>query len=460
MKKCPVCSAKNPNDEVYCISCDYEFPDDDRESSGKRSAKLVRFLGAGAVLLILCCIVVFAVIGHFSPRKRLADAISNSCTAVAERVSVMDGIAGFAHRIDEADKEGKYTMEIGLASADQNISWSMDYDRRQKLVSGELVYQNAIAESPVHAAVYMDDQDVRIAAPEFVDDIYGFDMKDFSEKYEESVLRKILGLPSAKKLELDIYKPIKWTNVLKLHVGDSWTAFADTITVEEFSEREIMLGGESVACVVYKVAWDAAAANKLLKSLSEGGILSLPVELLGLLPDWEPDCRCYVDSEGNWVGGDMILGGNKYILLLEGKENPWDSVTLEVQPMTGENRKYTGGLSVQSDKLKLYLGNESEVFLNVNYDDVTGVFSVDTWTGTILGGTIRSENEEAYLMLSSYLSGNGYIAVDLKVSPLSHQVATLSDKYVDLLDMGLRKWERMIIELKNHLGIELEIPGL
>lgn len=457
MKRCSNCGAKNLNDANYCISCDCELPDDETGGNRHPLNGKIKWLVLGAALL---CLIVFAYNRLFTPEKQVKDAVTSSSDAVAEEILTLDSISGFLETMEQISEDGKYTMSLGMVSTDQDVSWSMDYDRKEKNIAGQIDYRAPAGAGSVDLRFYVDNQDVRISAPQIVDDIYGFDLDVFSKKYDKSILRSILGLPSAKKLKLDLYKPFKWDKVLKLNAGDSWTDFTSTIDVELFSQREIMLGGEGVACTVYKVTWSAAAADKLLRTISGGGILTLPIDLITLLPNMEPDCRLYVDGEGKWVGGDMILGDSKYILLLEGKQNVWDNVTLEIQPMVGENRKYAGGLTVKNDKLSLTLRDANEVFLNVSYDDVTGAFSARTKAGTLLAGSVTSKNGRNHLTIDGTLAGVEKLTFDLKVGTLTGEVETLSGKYVDLMNMSLKEWERIIIEVKNNLGIELAIPGM
>ena len=457
MLTCPVCGTTNGETDTHCTECNYPLQselDEDESSDYKSSSAVKRILKFG-MIAALVCVIIFFVISIITKMNPVSEAIHISgdefmdCLTESENLSL---VLANAHAIS---KSGSFELDLKLTDSAKAIEIKLDYAKKAKLMSGTVLYGSKAKNIAADIEFFADNKRMLFLSPDLVEDAYGFKLDDFESKYENSKLRRIAGMPSAEKFKFGLYKDIRLKEILKIQAGKKWDEFVNSISVKKFETREMWLGQTKKAVKVYKITWSAAAANELAKALTDQTFLAMPVNLVSLLPNMEPDCRIFIDENGRFVGGDFVLYGNKYTLRLEGEENVWSSMSLDVLSMVGETRHLTGGVDVAAEGVRLSLEDEVSKFLCLDYDNETGECFLQSPFGTQLKGCLLPKDGGYELTLEGNVSLVGSTSVRMTVLPADGDPATTERGYVDLFDMKAGEWTRLLLELKDSLGIDL-----
>lgn len=457
MAICPVCKTINSETDTRCARCNYplesalddeDYSEHDRCRAGKRILTLV-------VIAALVCAIAFIGTSLFMKRNPVSEAISTSGDEFMACLAESGNLSEVFANVQAISKSGSFELDLKLADPKKAVEINLDYGKKAKLMSGFVLYDNKEKNIAVDIEFFADKKRMLLLAPNLVEDAYGFKFSDFESKYEDSRLRKIIGMPSAEKFKLGLYESINLKEILKTQAGKKWDEFVTSISVKKFEKREMRLGQTEKTVTVYKVTWSAEAAEKLAKKLTERTLLAMPVNIVSLLPNVESDCRVFIDEDGRFVGGNFILHGNKYTLLLEGGENVWNSISLDVLPLTGEARHLTGGFTAVEEDIHLSLEDETGSFLHLDYDNESGEYFLQSPFGTRLKGCLLPKDGGYELTLEGNISQEGSTGIRMTVLPADGDPATTERKYVDLFNMKAGEWTRLLIELKDSLGIDL-----
>lgn len=455
MLNCPVCGTMNGENAAHCVECNYPLQGSAEEYEtpvSRCSSK--RVLTIGIIVALVCTIVVLG--ARLLPKKNpVSDALRVSGGEFVGCLVESGNLSEAMTNAQTISKVGAFVLELKMTDPEKDMELQLDYSRKAKLMSGTVQYGNKVKNFDVDIEFFADNKRMLFLAPDLVEDAYGFKLDDFTTKYEKSYLRKIIGMPSAEKFELGLYKEVKLREILKAQAGEPWDTFVESVSIKKFEKREMHLGQTEKTVTVYKVTWSASAADKLAKALTDQTILAMPINLISLLPNVEPDCRVFIDEDGRMVGGDFVLYGSKYTLRLEGEENVWSDMSMDVLSLVGDARHLTGGVVATAEGVHLTLEDENGKFLSMDYDNASGVCSVQSPFGTELHGSLLPKNGGYELTLGGNVSMIGSTSVWMTVSPAASDPKTTDRGYVNLFDMKAGEWTRLLVELKASLGIDL-----
>ena len=457
MLKCPMCGTVNGETDTHCAECNYPLqsaPDQDESSDRKSSGAGKRVLKFGVIAALVCAIVFFGTL-LLTKRNPVPEAVRISGSEFVDHLTKSENLSAVFANAQTISESGSFELYLKLTDPERAVELELDYAKKAKLMSGTLHYGNIVKDFDVDIEFFADKKRMLFLAPDLVNDAYGFKLDDFESKYENSKLRKIVGMPSAEKFQLGLYKDFRLEEILKAQAGKKWNEFVDSVSVKKFEKREMRWGQTDKTVTIYEVTWSAAAADELAKALTNQTFLAMPVNLLSLLPNMDPDCRVFIDEDGRLVGGDFILYGNKYTLRLEGEENVWSTMSLDVLPIVGETRHLTGGVVATAEGVHLSLEDENGKFLCLDYDNETGDCFLQSPFGTQLKGCLLPKDGGYELTFGGNVSLVGSTSVSLTVLSADGAPATTECGYVNLFDMKAGEWSRFLLELKESLGIDL-----
>jgi hypothetical protein len=454
MKVCPLCKHVNNDSDTLCAECNYPLPSSkSSKNTGKKTGstsgntsgkKPIAAILAAVVAVGVLVTAVTSAVSAFSAKGKMAHAFESSADALLQEVSKQSGISGVLDYFSGISELEYHSIELYAGVEEHVVSLDVDCARVQKLMTGTLSYENSTGDIDLDANFYMDKKDVRFVVPGVVSDVYGFSIKDFNKKYENSSMRKILGLPSAQNLDLAALTSLDVKGMLK-QPKKLWDKFYKTLKAEKMGERPLVLGGTTQTVMSYDVSWDAKAMRELVKSLFGG----VPSGLTSWLTKLDPDCRCFVNDDGMLVGIDFVAVGNKCTLLLEGTDNLWDDIRLEIQSLTAAKMVFTGGVVHSGNSLRIALSDDAGNTYALNYNSDGGRFSLDTPMGTLAEGIFYATSDTLTIGYEN-LEENMRFTATIRTS--DERPDTLKGNYVDLLDMNLKEWQRFLIEVINSNG--------
>ena len=348
-------------------------------------------------------------------------------------------------------KKSDHHILLGIKTPDMYLSLDTDYAGSKKLMTGTFEFEYLRENMDISVDFHANKKEIRIYAPDLVSDVYGFTYKDLRKNYDKSQIRKILNLPSSKNLELSPFKSFDLMKYLEKQGGKSWDAFMDSLKVEKFDTRQIQFTSRTEECTVYRVKWDAKKAQKLIQTLGRKTFGAMPDFIPKLATNLSPDIRCYINSEDVLVGIDFTFLNNIYTFLLEGETNPWELVTLKVASAGGGTRTYSGGIYTEGTKTHIEVKSSDQTVYAIYHDSRDGSYSVVTPMGEFSNGIYRAEQGGFYL--ESNFENFSYV---FSVSELYSMPDKASEKYVELTDLNFSEATRLVTELCNSFGINLE----
>lgn len=461
MKYCPGCGMENDDMAVSCSMCGTMLPSSGmtgskvgkRGGSGGGNGKKLLLIGGCAVLAVGLVAALIVLVSGIFPGNALENASQKTLESFSEQIGKQNGVAAYTDAVQDHLDDGEYTMNLTYGSNGFTIGLDCDYSRKSKLMSGSIDYHDEAQLLDLSFDYSLKKDTFQFAYPAVMEDVYGFSLKKIGKKLDNSAILSMLQVELPEIGDLDFFKKTDMQDFLNQQSEGGLEKLKESVEITYLDERTLELSGRTEKCKMYQVTWSATAMDSLLKSLGGDGPMS---ELAGFvkeyLPEIEPDCRCYVNSDGYLVAIDMVSMGNKYVFLLQGTQNPWDKFTLEVTSLYGESKVYNGGLYSGDSGIQLYLRNEDEIFLGIEYDD-NGDFSVYTEKhGTMLQGNIDVTATGAALDLTLNSEQIGPQHLQYSLSELEQTPQQLSKYYVDLLDMNLSDWQRLLLDLGVSLS--------
>lgn len=447
MKYCPNCGCENEDFSSLCTNCGSALGTAEAPGRKKRNR------GSGKILKILAAVAAAGALGGgiFAGVKllggnTLSRAYQRTTSAIVEEANEQKGISAVTGLLEKYEDQGKYTLEIGYQNSTLEADLSCDYSRSAKLMDGELRFADGQSEIVLDYSVKKDV--VQFTVPGVVQDVYGFSVNKLGDKLDKSPVTKLLPIDFSALSDLNFFQKTNAAKSLNKLTKGKLDILKDSVKIQYLDKRPLSLGGESQTCKMYQVTWNEQAVNDLLQSFSKNPVLG---KLAGFLKDIVPkidgDCRCYINKDGYLVGIDLVSLGSKYFFVMEGDENPWDKFSLTITSLSGEIREYTGGLFHTDAGMQLYLKNQEELFFGLDYA-TDGKFSVYTDKyGTIAYGTMLSSGDQLDLELNLNSEMMGSQKLTCSVSALEEKPEKLAKYYVDLLDMDLADWQRLLLDL-------------
>lgn len=439
--------SRNPEEEDDDDDDNRDDAIDDSDDTPPRkkpiSKLLVGSVAAAAAAAILCFIGLPS-----TDADTLQAALVNSGIALSSCLEDSSSLFTSANQIKELVNDGNFTMNMTLDHTNGVFSLNMDYARSEKLMSGVLNWKNSNNSDGVDVLFSADKKALRLSAPALVDDVYGIRFDDLKKDkgHLSNLLELIpvnLSLPEEK---IDPFSPVKLDKLLKDRAGESWTAFKISLEVEEFASRDIQVGDYSRYCTIYRITWDPAAADALARDLS-GALTAIPVGILTLLPNLEPDCRLFVDEHNRVIGGDCSILGKKYTVLMTGEGYFWEQISVEILAAAEPAKYLTGGIDVTETGISLRISDDTSDFLCADYDNATGAFRISTPDTTLLEGSLVMTDSTVKMELGTPEDPSFM----LELSPLAHRPVTDTSNYVDIPGMSLNELNRIVMEIQNNL---------
>lgn len=452
MKFCSECGAANENDAFSCYECGAELPavQTNAKKGRKGSFRIPKpvLIGAAAVLALALVVgLVFGVIALLSGGEDdLGSAFGQTMGAFRDGEKDQTQLQTFMTQVSGCLADGEYTFDLTYDGVAQ-LYLRTDYSYSDKQLQGRF---NIMGTEFAYSA---NEKLLQFTIPGQFDNVYGIRPGDLDKLLDDPLLSQIAGLFTGyigMDLQADMFpKPTDLEGWFKNAAGDEYEAFLKSVEITEMEEERVLDGR---SCRVYEITWSSAAANELISAVGSLGKLPQIGELLNVLvPELDPECRCYV-NDGYLIGLEFVSAGAQCLFVLEGEENPWDAFSLTVNSVYGESLYYHGALERSGESRHLYLEGEGETLLSLDYNDATGEFAVYTRdTGDLLRGQVTA-GSEATLRLEWNAGEAGVQALTFTLSELRGQPGQLSADYIDLLEMSLTDLTRFLLDLGGKLN--------
>lgn len=447
---CNECGAANEDGSTICYECGamltYEAP-------VKKRTGIPKPVLIGGVALLMVALVVGVVLLVLSGSKAtLNSALDKTLSAFCDGNAAHTQTREFVDLLNDFLKDGDYTMTVEVDGITQ-MSLVNNYSRGDKKMQGTFAGQvdlNGSAMS-LDLAYSVDKKVIQFSVPGRFDNVYGIQIDKVDSLLNNPIFSTLLsGNSSALNLDMDFFSGSDLDTYFEDMAGDELEALKKSLEVEELDEKE--LNGQ--VCQVYKVTWSSDAASELVVAI--GGLGKLPQigELISsLIPELEPECRCYVNKDGYLVGLDFATAGAQCLFALEGKDNPWDTFSLTVNSIYGETLYYAGAMERTGSGVSFYLEDASGTLLRLDYSTLSGNFSFYTKdAGQLLSGQLQSADDRLSMTLEWEIEGTGLQQLRFGMAELDAKPQQLSKNYIDLLDMSLTDLTRFLLDLGIQIG--------
>lgn len=456
MKTCSYCGTINDDSKIVCDACSGLLPES--ESTTPKKSRSFHFSGgSGTKKLIAGGLAALTVVGGGtavwlggSTSRQVTSALSRNEEAIVEQIEQLPNLTAYAENFAELNDGGKYTISADITTSSLVLDGIMHYDRKGEALSGSLGYADESYDVQFDFA--SDDKEFTVSADRLTADIYGFKLKEFAKMYSKTPLAAILPITNGNdEPNLDFFAKLDFAESMEEKYGDAWKNFKKSLDYEELNERRMEIGGQSVEVQAYEITWDTSAATKLVSAIL-GKDESFLDGLTNIFAQMEPDCRFYVDDNGYVVAVDFVAAGNKCVLTFEGTENIWDVCTLTSQSISGGEGAISGFLVIEGRTVSAEIQWDGVMEYALDYNDTTGAFALEADVGGTewyLDGTLTSTDGGAQLRCGGYLPTYGRVDVRLNMDELQQKPELMSDKYVDLMDMDLSNWQRLLIDINN-----------
>lgn len=445
---CPVCGAWAAPGDSVCASCGSTLTDMGGNGGGKQKFTLsapVKWIAAGVAAVAMTVAVVLMVLN--SGPRQVAQAAENMGSAFSRQLQQMPTLTAFINNQAALSDADQFRATVDLSGANLELVGHVNYDSRNKALDGYVAYENDPENVDLEFDFSSDNRDFCLSADRLTADIYGFALKDFSRV----PLAKLLPLPTDEEGGLILFPSGDLDEQMEDRLGDSWKKFRDSIEVDEINERQMSVGGVVQNVRAFEITWDTNAALSVM-----GGLLGRGESFLsgfaGFFSAMEPDCRIYMNEDDILVAADFVLAGNKCTIEFSGTENIWESCRLTSIAMGGVEGAVTGYLTSGRNGIDARIQWQDKMEYYFNYQDATGKFELGAArNGTVwyVDGSITSRNGGAGITCQGYWGDLGLVSVGFQMEPLTEKPRQLADKYVDLTDMNISDWQRLLIELSN-----------
>lgn len=464
MKTCIYCGTENEDSASQCIACSGVFQTQTAsqtkrvKTQNKKAAKWIGIaVGAVAVIAAVGTAVGLLVSNHTLSSLSLSKAAVKTAVAFSDYFDANSNPAKALIDLKERMEDGKYSAELVVDTAGVYLSTDLDYSRSAKVLNGSADIQIP-TENVSFALDYSSNTKVfQFAFKEGGYNVYGLKYSTLGKKYGDSFLS---GLIPAEKLEnagKQLFQKPDIKNFLDNSAEKEFKALKKSFQIKKINERVVNIGGVSQNCTVYRIEWEEDAAKNLVSALTGRkeltGIAQWLSTVLGKL---EPECTCLVNEKGRLIGIDFVSVGVQYEFLLEGKNNIWESFSLTATTASGTQTRYTGGVERSNSVVRVSLQGDSGQLFAAEYDGSTGNLTIEDSSGSvILKARIFTDGEKSVLTLYLNAFSVGEETIQFSVGELKNKPAQLGKEYVDVFEMGLIEWQRLLM----NLGISPSMIG-
>ncbi len=396
----------------------------------KRSGSTVKIvlIALGAVILIAAAVLLFTV---FSPKAALYSAGKTTLCRLPDAIERKSDLVLTSSVIQQKISDGKLSAELEWDNDYFHLFTDFDYSRPKKLLSGSAQLRENTYGLDVDVAYSIQKTTFEMRFSDTSLNVYGCDLEDLSEKVSSS----------SSTLPINLFKNSSGLSVSQ--AKKNLKAFIKAVEVEKKGKTTVYINDTAQNCKVYELTWSEKSAEKLTKSLN-GGISALGSKLLSLFSKIEPELTCYVNGSGEIVCVDFIYAANRCSLYLKGTDNPWDSFDLTVKTVSGSEYTYSGGIVREGNTMRISLTYETDRLFELDYDTDSGKFVLNIREAEILRGKFLSDGKTCTVAV--YDDGE-LGTVQLTVSKIKADPERLSKKYIDILDMSLTDWQKLILDV-------------
>ena len=460
MKTCKYCGIPNEDSRNLCKSCGGLLPEEEKARKTKKSQKVKKSGTKGSatkgkiVAIILAAAVLTGIFGTIliaGIDDQIGYAWEQNLEMARKAVSTLPNLSAAGGNISDLYEDGKFNIKLEITSDILSAEGTMDYDRKEKQLAGTLAYANIEKEMNVEFDFASDDEEFLLSADRYTDDIYGFKLDKFAKFYSKTPVAMVFPLSKDEEDPyVDFFKKVDFPKGFEKKYGKAWENFRKSMDFKELNERDMEIGGKLVTVSTYEITWDSAAASKFISAAlgRENGFSSM-IELFKVM---EPDCRVYVDENDRVAAVDFVAAGNKCVFKFDGIDNIWHRCTLTSVALAGGEGAIRGNLTIEGGCINADFLWDGKMSYELDYDDSTGDFSMKALTGDIpwyLDGTLTSYDGGSQLRVGGYLPTYGRVDISVQMEALIHVPEMMGDKYVDLMDMDVGNWQRLLIDINN-----------
>lgn len=448
MINCSNCGASNENNRSTCCECGMPISKSSGQGGTIKIDKSLLLIGGG--LLVLVALIFGAVKLFTNQEKKISRAAVQTISHFSE--AEQTSFQKFTSMAEESLKTGDFSTQIYFSGGEDFLEVEADYSRSAKKIRGTVTLNNSGLEFSVKK------KEIQIRFPgEY--EVYGFKLNDINKIAEK--LNNAANIPGfgqlipvklPTNLDLDPFAKTTLKGILKSICGEEYKAFIKSVKIEKWNKETITLGSSTEECKVYKISWKSEAATELLGSLASGGVLPNVGSLVNsILPELSPYIYCYLDADNYLVAVRFTAAGAKCFLVLEGEDNPWDSMTLTAEKMSGEILVYSGGVSRNGSEICMRLQDGNKVICQLDYNDDNGEFSFSTAsTGVLFYGNVISNAAETGIHLNWFSNGSGTQELRWIIGKLEQSPEPLGEKSSDLMSLTWSVLENLINDWMNH----------
>ena len=374
---CNKCGKQIPDDSVFCPSCGTpceaapaQVPHPisqpvetvqpiaaEPTAAGEPPLEAKKRSGGRGILLGLGCLLLAAVIGFGawfllrknSPEAKLLQAAKNSVSDLGDYLKELPNLRTVMEHLDAIDLENALHVEANVAASSQadygdatfvsstKLSASFDWDHTAKKALGSLLYQtdSAFDEETqtlsLPLTVYADEAELRMTSAAALEEgeYLSLPIQDLPAQWNASAFSELTGITLPDDLELELNKQAGEADLEQLlqdRYGDDWEKFAKSVEVRKY-DGVSPFGTEGTT---YELVWDRALLKKMADDADMANVIN---EMLSNSPLF------YVENDrltGLWLSN--ANAGEALTLRLLGGQNPWEHLTLTVQPTGASDR--------------------------------------------------------------------------------------------------------------------------
>lgn len=343
-------TAVNDCNENPCdISCNCATEMQTAETKPKRSRKkTITILISAMLALVLICGGVVCTVIYNSPKAKLSRAINKTFDKFGELFENCKNLKTIEKNLENINKSKKAETQLSMTQNNGYLNFTIDADIKQDLnekkLSGDMKInmQNFI---DINFKLYGDEENLAFTLPDLADGCYSVPMKDFGKKLLSSQLGSSISQQDAKVLNgisLNLFAVPSWKEFTKKY-SNEYNTFISSLKVDEVQKQ---IEGTEQELTVYSVKFDAKAANDLSYSFlkyifssyfgeSFPDTLNLPNtdSLFTESESKSPEFYFGVNKDGCVSAFSFSKNNYKdfestYTLLLEGSENPWNTISM------------------------------------------------------------------------------------------------------------------------------------
>ncbi len=468
-------TAVNDCNENPCdISCNCETEMQTAEAKPKRSRKktITILISAMLALVLICGGVVCAVI-YNSPQAKLSRAIKKTSEEFGEIFTNCKNLKTIEKNIENINKSKKAETQLSMTQNNGYLNFTIDTDIKQDLnekkLSGDL--KIGMQNFDINFKLYGDEEKLSFTLPDLADGCYSVPMKDFGKKLLSSQLGSSIpqqGTKVLKNISLNLFADPSWDDFTKKY-SNEYNAFISSLKVTEIQNQ---IAGASQELAVYSVKFDAKSAIDLCYSF-------LKYTLSSYLGDAFPDSLNLPNTDDlinqyNIHSPEIYVGVNKdgcvsaidfreirqnntesvYTILLEGSENPWNSISI-VQ--NGQRAEGTASFMTTSNGATFSLLSGGHTY-SVVCDDSNGTVSIASDNSYVdIPLSIKySPNDNGAELSYNIATGSNNLAYTVRVLPID-KVEMLTETSTDLFSMSQDEFINLFTEIGQNIQSRMGI---